>query len=197
MAEIKSTLDMVMERAARIGTASKEDLNHEEATKKGMRLAASYLRGEEVSLQRALQEESDANKRFVQQGIVQTMLRNIVLPRKTDQQELAEKAMHGLVEMVGQAGGELLQVFGELKKIVDQYLQHREQLRDQLKAQFTQQMEMMQQSLAQQTGVSMKLDPAQHPKFQEEWQRIQTELNDQYGRALEHYKKLVEQHLAS
>ena len=197
MAEIKSTLDMVMERAARIGAASKEDLNHEEATKKGMRLAAGYLRGEEVSLQRALQEESDANKRFVQQGIVQTMLRNIVLPRKTEQQELAAKAMHGLVEMVGQAGGELLQVFGEMKKIVDQYLQHRDQLRDQLKAQFTQQMEMMQQSLAQQTGVSMKLDPAQHPKFQEEWQRIQTELDDQYGRALEHYKKLVEQHLAS
>ncbi len=196
MAEIKSTLDMVMERAARIGAASKEDLDQEEATKKGMRLAASYLRGEDVSLQQALQEGSDVSRRFVQKGIVQTMLRNIVLPREAAQQELAEKAMSGLVE-VGHASGELLQVIGEMKKIVEQYLKHREQIRDQLKAQFAQQMEMMQQSLAKQTGVSMKLDPAQHPKFQEEWQRIQTELNDQYGRALEHYKKMVEQNLTA
>ena len=196
MAEIKSTLDMVMERAARIGTASKEDINHEEAVKKGMRLAACYLRGDDVHLQEELHKEPDANKRFVLKGVVQTMLRNIVLPREAEQQELAEKAMNGLVE-ASQAGGELLQVFGEMKKILDQYLQHRQQLQDQLKAQFAQQMEMMQQNLAQQTGMSMKLDPSQHPKYQEEWQRIQAELNDQYGRALEQYKKLVEQHLTA
>lgn len=196
MAEIKSTLDMVMERAARMGAASKEEISQEDAVKKGMRLAAAFLRGEEVNLSQALTQQNEKEQRFVRKGVVQTLMRNIVLPRENEQQELAEKAMHGLVE-VSQSSGEMLRVLGDMKKILDQYLQHRIQLRDQLESQFSQQMEMMEQNLAQQTGVAMKLEPSQHPKFQEEWQRVQTELNDQYGRALEQYKGMVEQHLTS
>ena len=50
MAEIKSTMDLVMERAARIGKASSEDLQQDEAQKKGMQLTAEYLEGTLTSL---------------------------------------------------------------------------------------------------------------------------------------------------
>jgi predicted secreted hydrolase len=56
-------------------------------------------------------------------------------------------------------------------------------------------MEMMEKNLARQTGVAMKLQPSQHPKFQEEWVRVQSQLDDQYGRALGQLKELVEQRL--
>jgi ABC-type transporter MlaC component len=54
----------------------------------------------------------------------------------------------------------------------------------------------MEAALAQQTGVAMKLKPSQHPKFQEEWQKVLTQLNDQYGNALNQYKKQVERFLS-
>jgi hypothetical protein len=42
----------------------------------------------------------------------------------------------------------------------------------------------------------MKLQPAQHPKFQEEWNRLKVELNNQYGRALEQHKQMLASLLA-
>lgn len=47
MAEIKSTMDMVMERAARMSAgAGDSDYLVEERLKEGMRLGAAYMRGE-------------------------------------------------------------------------------------------------------------------------------------------------------
>lgn len=194
MAEIKSTMEMVMERAAKMGAASSAELGSEEKVKDGMRLGAAYLRDEITGLAQKIAEHPERDRKQVQKGAVQTFLRNIVLPRDEDQQKPAEKAMQGLLE-VGQSAGELLRVFGDMKKILDQYLQHKEQLKQQLESQFAQQMEMMEQNLSQQTGMAMKLEPSQHPKFQEEWQRIKTEMNDQYGQALDQHKEMVEQYL--
>ena len=196
MAEIKSTMEKVMERAARMGGGAAVDLGAEERMKDGMRLGASYLRGEAADLAQRLAGVDVASRGQVQRGVVQTLLRNIFLPRDDDQVAQAAKAMEGLVA-VGQSDGELLMVCGEMKKILDHYLQHRDQLKQQLEGQFVRQMEMMEKTLAQQTGMAMKLSPAQHPKFQEEWQRLQTELNQQYGRALDQHKQLIEQRLTA
>ncbi len=194
MAEIKSTMDMVMERAARMAAgAGDSDYLGEERLKEGMRLGAAYMRGEAGLAERlaALPPEESG---VVRKGAVQSLLRNIFLARELEKQALADKAMQGLVE-VGQGDGQLLQILGEMKKILDGYRQHGEQLKEQLEAQFTQQMAMMEQNLAKQTGMAMKLQPSQHPKFQEEWVRIQGQLNDQYGKALQQLKDLVERHL--
>ena len=194
MAEIKSTMDMVMERAARMAAGAGEgDYLGEERLKEGMRLGAAFMRGE-TGLGEKLGALPSAEKASVRKGAVQALLRNIFLAREPEKQELAEKAMHGLIE-VGQGDGKLLQILGELKKILDGYRQHGEQLKEQLEAQFSQQMAMMEQNLAKQTGMAMKLQPSQHPKFQEEWARIQGQLNEQYGQALKQLKDLVENHL--
>ena len=196
MAEIKSTMDMVMERAARMAAEAGEgDYLGEERLKEGMRLGAAHMRGE-PGLGERLSALSPAEKIPVRKGAVQALLRNIFLAREAEKQALADKAMHGLIE-VGQGDGELLQVLGEMKKILDGYRQHGEQLKEQLEAQFSQQMAMMEQNLAKQTGRAMKLQPAQHPKFQEEWARIQGQLNEQYGKALQQIKDMIEHHLVT
>ena len=43
MAEIKSTMDMVMERAARMAARSVEEPDSQESERTGMRLAAEYI----------------------------------------------------------------------------------------------------------------------------------------------------------
>lgn len=196
MAEIKSTMDMVLERAARMSAGAAEG-NYlvDEQIKDGMRLGAAYLRGEGAALAERLGALEPAESGAVRKGAVQAMLRNIFLAREAEKQLQAEKAMQGLLE-IGQGDGELLKILAEMKKILDGYRQHGEQLKEQLEAQFSQQMAMMEQNLAKQTGMAMKLQPSQHPKFQEEWARIQGQLNEQYGQALQQLKDLVENHLA-
>ncbi|MEW6290309.1 MAG: DUF6657 family protein [Thermodesulfobacteriota bacterium] len=196
MAEIRSTLEMVLERAARMEARASNDVMQQEKEKEGMRLAAGYLRGEQVALAAALVKCPAEAQPHVKKGMVTALLRNIVLPRKADEAPAAAKAMQALME-IGRDKGDLAQVFTEMKSILDRYLSHKEQLKKQLEEQFAQQMMLMEKNLAQQTGMKMKLQPSQHPKFAEEWQRIQVELNDQYGRAVEQYKEFIAKHLTA
>ena len=190
MAEIKSTMEMVLKRAAQMAVSDTHSLSSEETVKDGMRAAAAFLRGEIEHLTEQLQTATETSRPHLQSGMVQALLRNIFLPREEEQKLTAEKAMAGLVE-VSQGDRQLLQVLGEMKKITDSYLQHRDQLKEQLEAQFSQQLAMMQQNLARQTGVSMKLHPSQHPKFQEEWARVKEQLNKQYAGSLNQLKEMV------
>jgi hypothetical protein len=189
MAEIKSTLEKVLERAASMGRANQEEIQTEERTKDGMRMAADYLQGKEVDFSGVL--EATGVSVFVKKGVVQVFLRNITLPRDDDWQR-AEKAMQGLLELA-KGSGDLASVFRDMKGMLDHYSQHKKEIHQQVEDAFRQQME---QALAQQTGpnsLDMKVDPRMHPKFQEEWSRVKSDLDGQYNQVLQQHKELVAQ----
>jgi len=187
MAEIKSTLEKVLERAAAMGRASKEEIQADEEVKKGMRMAADYLQGKEVNF--SLVMEATGVFSLVKKGLVLVFLRNIALPRYDDLGE-AERAMQGLLEMA-RGSGDLASVFRDMKGILDHYQQQLKEVRQQVEEAFRQQME---QALSKQTGqkgLGLKVDPMLHPKFQEEWSKIKSDLDDQYNKVLQQHKELV------
>ena len=186
MAEIRSTLEMVLERAARLEAEAGDSLSNEEKSQEGMRLAAQYMRGEEVDLATILTKPEEERALLVQ-GALNALLRNIMLPREEDCRAGAEQAMQGMLQL-GQ-DPQFQTVLEEMKKLLDHYLQHIAQLRNQIEEQFAQQM-------GQQNGVGGKVEPSQHPKFIEEWQKAMGELNEQYGNALQQYKSHIQQVLA-
>jgi len=192
MAEIKSTMDLVMERAARIGKASKEELAQEEARKKGMQLAVDFLEGKLDGLSSAIGDQDRTIQVAVRLGAGETILRNIFLPQDDVQQERARRAVQGLVDLGG-GGGSVLAMGKELENVLAGYLQHRDQLQGQLEEQIRMHYDQM---MAQQSGMpgnDMKIDPTLQPKFKEEWNRIETELNSQYAKALEQLKQQIRQ----
>jgi hypothetical protein len=187
MAEIKSTLEKVLERAAAMGRASQEEIQADEQVKEGMRMAADYLQGKEKDLSQVMEATGAAG--LVKKGLVQVFLRNIALPRYDDLQR-AERAMQGLLELA-RGSGDLVSVFRDMKGILDHYQQHLKEIRQQVEEAFRQQME---QALSQQTGqkgLGLKVDPALHPKFQEEWSRVKSDLDAQYNKVLQQHKELV------
>jgi len=189
MAEIKSTLEKVMERAASMGRASQEEIQSEERVKEGMRMAADYLQGKEVDFSGIL--EATGVSALVKKGLVQVFLRNITLPRD-DEGQRAEKAMQGLLELA-KGSGDLVSVFRDMKGILEHYQQHKKEIHQQVEDAFRQQME---QALTQQTGqkgLGMKVDPRMHPKFQEEWSKVKADLDGQYYQVLQQHKELVAQ----
>jgi hypothetical protein len=189
MAEIKSTLEKVLERAASMGHASKDDVAAEEKHKHGMRLAADYLQGKISDLSGSI--EGLEKDQLYRRGLVEVFLRNIILPRDKDQQR-TERAMQGLLEL-GKGSGELATIFNEMKQILDHYLKHKDEIRRQVEDAFRQQMEQALEQQTGQAGLGMKADPALHPKFQEEWLRIKGDLDEQYSQALSQHKNLVAQ----
>lgn len=191
MAEIKSTMELVLARAARLEEEAGDALKDEEQQETGMRLAAQYMAGEEVDFGATLEQRSQEELRLILQGAINAFSRNIVLPRDEETMTTADLAMQGLLQL-GQSP-EVLASLGEIKKILDQYQQHKQQLKEQLEMQFSQQMGEMENKLAQQTGMQMQLKPSQHPQFAEEWQKIINQLNDQYGQALEQHKAYISQ----
>jgi hypothetical protein len=189
MAEIKSTLEKVMERAASMGRASQEEIQSEEKVKEGMRMAADSLQGKEVDFSGIL--EATGVSALVKKGLVQVFLRNITLPRD-DEGQRAEKAMQGLLELA-KGSGDLVSVFRDMKGILEHYQQHKKEIHQQVEDAFRQQME---QALTQQTGqkgLGMKVDPRMHPKFQEEWSKVKADLDGQYNQVLQQHKELVAQ----
>ena len=93
MAEIKSTLEMVMERAARMTAEVAEESGNENAERTGMRAAAALLNGESTDLLTILKEQPANEQMDVRSGMVRTLLRNIVLPRDSS---ISESSLTGL-----------------------------------------------------------------------------------------------------
>lgn len=195
MAEIKSTMDLVMEKLARMDLEDAPDLDEEELRRQGMRLAAEYLRGEREELATSLNAVEAGKQRFLRSGMIQALLRNIVLPRDDEQKAAARRAMDGVLA-IAEGSGDIQSMLQDISNILERYGEHRKQMRSQLEEAFAQQMRQVEDNLAKQTGMSMKLQPSQHPKFQEEWQRLAGDLDDQYGRAIEQYKAEILRRLA-
>jgi len=194
MAQIKSTLEMVLARADRLCAEASDSFN-DDMLQRGMKLGASLLNGEAVDFAAALNELSPLETTQFCQGLLRTFFRYIALPRQDGQPW--EGALHGILEMAKVLPSaavnmdQLVGLLAEIRSILGRYLQHRQQLEKQLEENFAMQTAHLQQTMAQQTGMKMKLTPRQHPKFNEEWQRVQAQLNDQYLSALEQYKSAI------
>jgi hypothetical protein len=194
MAEIRSTLDMVMERAAKIAAEAQESGNDESAAQQGMRLAAGYLNTGEGNLQSILMEQKKEEQPAILKGMVETLLRNIVLPRDEILLHNSAKALEAITEL---ASGNVSSACGELQQLLNQYSQHKEQMLQQLDDAIRQQLE---QHLAQQgtqLTEDMTINPTMHPKYQEEVDKMLTDLNGQYNDAFDQRKEMIRQQLTS
>lgn len=194
MAEIKSTMELVLERAARMGKASGEEIARDEAKKTGMRLIAAFLEGKGDLPSQVLAGQDQDQQTVIRLGMAEALLRNIFPPRDEHARERTEQATRGLLDLAGGAG-DIASICRDMQHIIGQYGQHREQLRAQLEEQMRMQYE---QLLAQQMGEraeGMQIDPTLQPKFKEEWGRVEAELDSQYNQALEQHKEQLRQRM--
>ena len=193
MAEIKSTLDMVMERAARIAAASDSQPDDDSSLKTGMKLAAAYLAGKSEDLAAVLKEQDPSLQAAVRKGMFETLLRNITLPRDESLKATGSLALKGIASLGG--ASPLPNICAELQQILEQYNTHKDQalqqLDDAIRAQLDQQM-------ARRGGQVAKgpINPAMHPQYKEEVARMLGDLNGQYNQALDQRKDMIRQYMA-
>ena len=192
MAEIRSTIEMVMERAARLAAEAEDTTVDDTLRNQGMRLAAAYLNGEETDLLELVKTKAPEEQMAIRGGMAQTMLRNIVLPRDAEISEQTQLSLKGVLELSGNSS-DIQTICSELTQILEQYNQHRDQVKQQFDESILNQLktQLQQQGLA--VDDEMALNPTMHPQYQEEWSRASAELNGQYNEALDQRKSLIMQ----
>ena len=191
MAEIKSTMEMVLERAAKMAADAPTSTDNDTMIRSGMRIGAGFLDGKTEDLYLELLKHDAKDQISVKKGIAQTLLRNIVLPRDEQLQLSAGVAINGILSLA-QNGGEITNACGELQQIIEQYGQHKEQTKQQLDDALKAQLE-QQQAASGQTGGSV--NPAMHPQYNEELTKMMTSLNNQYNDAMSQRKEMILHHL--
>ncbi len=190
MADIKSAREIAMERLAKLEDATDEERLKWKFTPQGEELAASYL-DQDCNLVAELSKYQENERRYVVEGAGGILARHINLPRNDLAKKNNRKAMEGFKLLVKDKAG-VENVYTKMRQIFNHYLEQGEQQRNQayesLKAQFEAK---VQQALQQQMGptMTMKVDVERQPQFQEEWRKVQHQLDSQYLQHLTEYKR--------
>lgn len=190
MAEIKSTMEMVLERAARMEKEAGGPVAID-YSRDGMRIGAAYMNGSTPDMMATLMEEAQEKRESLRQGILQVLLRNVILPRDDEQQEGSNKALQGLIDISG-GHEEIASLCAELQQILGQYNQHKEQMTEQLEEALKGQLQ-QQQSMQGAQVEAHELSAAAHPQYNAELSKMLGELNDQYLQAMDQRKEVIKQ----
>ena len=190
MGDIKSALEIAMEKAERLGKATDEERLRWKYVPEGEKLAARYIK-QDCNLVVELSQYEDNIKKCIIEGVADILIRNINLPNSHLAKRNNRKAMDGL-KTVKSDKASVENVYSKMRRIFNHYVgqgeQQRKQAYESLKAEFEAKIK---QALLQQLGsfVGIKIDVERQPQFQEEWRKIKTQLNSQYVKLLDEYKQ--------
>ena len=190
MSDIKSALEIAMEKVEKLGEATEEERLKWKHAPQGEELAAKYLK-EDCNLVAELGQYPENVRKYVMEGASDILIRNINLPGNDKDQRNNKRAMDGLKTLKSDKVA-VENVYSKIRRVFDHYVEQGEQQRKQayesLKAEFAAR---IQQAMQQQLGSAVKanIDVERQPQFQEEWQKLQTQLALQYIKLLDEYKQ--------
>ena len=188
--EIKSALEIAMEKVEKLGDVTDEERLRWKNVPEGEKLAARYLK-QNLNLLSDLGKFDEGAKKYVIEGAQDVLIRNIEMPRNDFLRKKNKRIMDG-VKLLKDDKVSVENVFSRMRRIFDHYVEQGEQQRKQAYESLKTDVEAkIQQAVQQQMGSSanMKIDVESQPQFQEEWRRMLAQLDMQYTSVLNEYKK--------
>jgi len=192
MDEMKSAFERAMERAESLGKASEEDLTKWKYLPEGAKLAAKYLR-DEFDLATEIGKYDEKVRQHVVQGAQEAFLRNIDLSRNDLAKKKNKKVMEAIKELKRDKVG-IENVYTKLRRVFSHYEKEGEQQRRQTYEAVKRDFEAkLMQAAQQQPGAAPppRVNVESHPQFQQEWRRVLAQLDSQYLKLLDEYKKEI------
>ena len=160
----------------------------------GEKLAGRYLK-EKVNLLAELNNYDEEVRKFIISGASGILARNISLPINDYVKQNNKKAMDGL-KIIKNDKVAVENLFSKIRYIFNHFEEQGEQQKKQayeaLKADLG---EKIQQALQQQMSPMMgtQIDVEKQPQFQQEWRKVQQQIDDQYVSHLNEYiRELIE-----
>lgn len=191
MAEIKSALELALEKAERYGKASQEEMAAAQYQEQGRQLAVEYLKGE-GDLEEGLKGLPPQAQAAARAAIKEVLLRNIGLPRNGEADPRLGLAVAGLMLVAGNQKV-MARLKAELEQLLQQFLQIRNNALQQLKARFAAGIGQVQRAMEAQLRQKVRLEVEHLPQFQEEWRRFQGQILEQFEPMLAELKEKIMQ----
>jgi hypothetical protein len=191
MGDIKSAAEIAREKLDKIGAPTDAERLKWKYGPEGEKLAARYLKEDTLNLAAEVKKFDDKAKQFLADSVSDILLRNIGLPKNEASIKTNKKAMDGL-KLLKNDKSAVENVFSRMKHILEHYVkegaEQKKQAYEALKQDFDAK---YQQAIRQKTGVNarVKIDVEKQPQFQEEWLRVQSQMEGQYLTLMDDYKK--------
>jgi hypothetical protein len=187
LADIKSALELALEKAEQYGRASREEMELAQYQEQGRGLAVQFLKGE-GDLEADLKGLPPQIQPAARMAIKEVFLRNLGLPRENAVDPRQDRAVEGLLR-VAENPKAMATLQTELGQILQQYLHFRSNALQQLKARFAASVGQMQQNMEAKYRQPMNVDVERIPQFQEEWLRFKGQLQQQFEPVLANLKE--------
>jgi len=190
MGDIKSAAEIAREKVEELEKATDEERLKWKYVPEGEKLAAKYLK-QNLNLVAELANYEEKVRRYIKDGASEILIRNINLPRNDLARKANKKVMEGLKTLKGDKVG-VENIFSQMRNIFKHYADQGEQQRKQAYASLKTEFEAkVRQAMQQQLGpvIGFNIDVERQPQFQEEWRRLQIQLDSQYLRLLDEYKQ--------
>jgi len=190
MSDIKSAVEIAMEKVEKLDKATDEERLKWKYVPEGEKLAARYLK-QNLNLVAELAGYEEKVLRYIKEGASEILIRNINLPKSELAKKNNKRAMEGLKTLKSNKVG-VENIYSKMRNIFKHYIEQGEQQRKQayagLKGEFEAKVK---QAIQQQMGpvIGIKIDVERQPQFQEEWRRLQIQLDSPYTKRLDEYKQ--------
>lgn len=190
MDDIKSALEIAMEKVEKLGEPTEEERLKWKYVPQGEELAARYLK-EKLNLVAELSKFEESVKKYVIEGAAEILTRNISLPKNEVAKKTNRKTMDGL-KLLKSDRVSVENVYSKIRYLFNHYAEQGEQQRQQAYESLKTELEAkIQQAMQQQLGplIGMKIDVEKQPQFQQEWRKLLMQLDAQYLTHLNEYKR--------
>ncbi|MBI2328249.1 MAG: hypothetical protein HYU85_01125 [Chloroflexi bacterium] len=190
MGDMKSALEIALEKVKKIGEPTEEERLKWKYVPEGELLAVKYLK-KDCNLVAEMSHYQENEKKYIIEGAADILIRDINLPKNDVAKRNNRKVMDGL-KVLKSDKVSLENVYSRIRQIFNHYAEQGERQRQEayqsLKAEFEAR---LRQAVQQQLGllVGAKIDVEKQPQFQQEWRKLQTQLDAQYLSLLGEYKR--------
>jgi len=190
MSDMKSALEIAMEKMAKIDEPTEDERLRWKYGPEGEQLAVKYLK-DDCNLVAEMSPYQENVKKYIVEGAADILIRNINLPKNDVVKKTNKRVMDGLKALKSDKVS-VENVYSQIRRIFDHYAEQGEQQRQEAYASLKAELEAkFQQAIQQQLGsvAGAQVTVEKQPQFQQEWRKVQTQLDSQYLNLLDEYKR--------
>jgi hypothetical protein len=190
--EIKSAREIAMDKIAALDAVTEDDKLKWKYVPEGEQMALKYIKdGQDIAS--ALESYAQDAQPYVRSGAEDILLSNIQLPVNETVQNRNKKAMDGLITLKKDKNA-TTKLINQMKQILghytDQGAEQRKQTYESLKRQFEAKLKQaVKKQLGTKADTDLGISVETLPQFQEEWRRAAAQMDDQYLKLLDEFKK--------
>jgi hypothetical protein len=191
---IKSAYEIAMENTKNI-EADKELVESNRLRDEGKKLVSKLLEDPSFDLKKALSGYDKKSLALVREGLVQSLLANLVLPVDEFALDRSRKTGAAITSLASDSK-KMTAMFSQLEHFFHEYIDERKRLVEAVEKQYGPKLRKKEEDLSRQMGRPVKINPASDPEFQSMMRQYFGQLEAKYDEVLAGAKEEIKNILA-